>query len=599
MSSVDPLVAPTVVAGSGRINARSLDAALASIQATINTLIAALGVARQSDDTFAEDSIPWRAFNQATKDSIAVTMQQVVAIRNQVTKNLSQPLGDAEWVGITPEGGQNIADVTYTYSGAPKAGSIAETITVPGDPAESFTLKMRVRAMVPATWVRDAAFRTGAVYCETFPFLPTGGVTVEGGRVFTGDLNFAPFATSAPVITPAAGSYLNTQLITITPAAGCAVAYTTDGSTPTIDSPIYAGPFTIASVDDMAGNVTVKALAFGGGFLASSVATSAFSTLVAATPAISPTGSQYGSQVVTMTSDAGTNIYYTTDGSTPTEGGGTSVLYSAPKYVGQLAASGATNTVKMKAFNGGYLTSPEGSGSLTGVATPTPVISPATGDYTGSQLVTITCAEAGATIRYTTDGSTPTSSHGTIYSLPFALSTFLTLGQTKTVKAVAYNAYYAASGVASTAFTRNACDCTVLTVGQTVAFACSAGINSPGEYFTITFNGVYDGSQFVGTAVNVGGTFGNFSLAATLTRTCTSANETQWYLYIPGALLGISTHNFTVPQPTYSPIWRVGFVAQSLVIDLPFTYTNTCMSSTLTKVYPSVSTVMNIAVAAP
>ncbi|MBR1809947.1 MAG: InlB B-repeat-containing protein [Paludibacteraceae bacterium] len=54
----------------------------------------------------------------------------------------------------------------------------------------------------------------------------------------------------------------------------------------------------------------------------------------------------------------------------------------------------------------------------------TPVISPADGTVlkAGSNTVTITCATAGASIYYTTDGTTPSSSNGTLYSASFTLN---------------------------------------------------------------------------------------------------------------------------------------------------------------------------------
>ncbi|MGB8166856.1 MAG: choice-of-anchor Q domain-containing protein [Chthoniobacteraceae bacterium] len=52
-----------------------------------------------------------------------------------------------------------------------------------------------------------------------------------------------------------------------------------------------------------------------------------------------------------------------------------------------------------------------------------PLISPASGTYTGSVAVSIATAAQGAAIRYTLDGSDPSETSGTIYSGPFALTT--------------------------------------------------------------------------------------------------------------------------------------------------------------------------------
>ena len=66
---------------------------------------------------------------------------------------------------------------------------------------------------------------------------------------------------------------------------------------------------------------------------------------------------------------------------------------------------------------------------ISNVATPT--FSPDAGRYENAQTVTIACETSGATIYYTTDGTTPSNS-STVYSSP------LTISETTTVKAVAY-----------------------------------------------------------------------------------------------------------------------------------------------------------------
>jgi uncharacterized protein (DUF1800 family) len=72
-----------------------------------------------------------------------------------------------------------------------------------------------------------------------------------------------------------------------------------------------------------------------------------------------------------------------------------------------------------------------------------PVLSPAPGTYGGGQSVTLFTSTAGAQIRYTTDGSVPTPTTGTLYSGPFLVAS------TAQVKAIAYLGGLADSSVVS------------------------------------------------------------------------------------------------------------------------------------------------------
>jgi hypothetical protein len=76
-----------------------------------------------------------------------------------------------------------------------------------------------------------------------------------------------------------------------------------------------------------------------------------------------------------------------------------------------------------------------------------PTFSPPAGGYGSAQSVTISTTTVGASIRYTTDGSTPTSSVGTVYVSPVSVSSSLTL------KAIAYKSGMTDSTVASAAYT--------------------------------------------------------------------------------------------------------------------------------------------------
>jgi hypothetical protein len=90
---------------------------------------------------------------------------------------------------------------------------------------------------------------------------------------------------------------------------------------------------------------------------------------------------------------------------------------------------------------------PGGSqGASCTTATAKPTFSPAAGTYSEEQTVTISTPTSGATIYYTTNGSTPTTA-STAYTTP------ITVSSTETVKAISYFPGWATSSVGSAAYT--------------------------------------------------------------------------------------------------------------------------------------------------
>jgi len=85
----------------------------------------------------------------------------------------------------------------------------------------------------------------------------------------------------------------------------------------------------------------------------------------------------------------------------------------------------------------------------TGVPTAPPTFSPKAGTYSGTQMVSINDAVAGATIYYTTDGTTPTTSSPQFTGTPITVST------SESLKAVALASGYVRSSVASAAYIIN------------------------------------------------------------------------------------------------------------------------------------------------
>ena len=104
-------------------------------------------------------------------------------------------------------------------------------------------------------------------------------------------------------------------------------------------------------------------------------------------------------------------------------------------YSGPISVS-SNLTLKAIAYKSGMTTSAVTSGNYSiqaaATAMPTPTFNPPAGTYTSAQWVTISTT-TGASIRYTTDGSTPTSLVGTLYTGPVNVSSSLTL------KAIAYH----------------------------------------------------------------------------------------------------------------------------------------------------------------
>src|ERR1039458_6858928 len=177
--------------------------------------------------------------------------------------------------------------------------------------------------------------------------------------------------------------------------------------------------------------------------MATGVYTITTSLPTAATPTLSPAPGTYAtSQSVTLSDTTpGATIYYTTDSSTPTT---SSTVYNTPISVT------ATTTIKVIAAATGYNNSLVATGvytittSLPTAATPT--LSPLPGTYASSQSVTLSDTTPGATIHYTTDSSTPTTS-SKVYTTPISVTA------TTTIKAIAAATGYNNSSVAAGTYT--------------------------------------------------------------------------------------------------------------------------------------------------
>ncbi len=143
-------------------------------------------------------------------------------------------------------------------------------------------------------------------------------------------------------------------------------------------------------------------------------------------PSFTPLDGTYtNAQLVEIWSPTpGASIRYTTDGSRPSTTSGTVYTTPIPVTRGQ--------TITAIAYKSGMTASSVNSSVYGSIQSTTPQVgfpafSVTTGAYDGPQTITMSSATPDATIRYTTDGSVPTASQGTIYTGPITVSSDTTL----------------------------------------------------------------------------------------------------------------------------------------------------------------------------
>ena len=331
-----------------------------------------------------------------------------------------------------------VADVTFTPAGGiytstmeVELNSVTEGATIRyttdgSDPtALSNVYNRPITLNSGTTTIKAAAFRSG---------WQQSGVTQETYTI-TGTVAFAQ-----PIFSPAGGTYGNSQSVSIAAPipASAQVYYTLDGSIP---DPLNPNTFLYAPGDmiNITGDTTINAIAVLAGWNTSEMMSASY-TFQANAPIFSVPGGWYESpQIVALSSSTtGASIRYTLDGTNPSITNG--LDYTGPINVG------VNRTIKAYAYKAGYQNSAVIShtyaiGDYVPVVA-TPEFSIPSGIYQSAQSVTITVGTPGATIRYTTDGSDPSETLGTIYTAPVAISSSAIL------KAIAFRSDWQTSQIA-------------------------------------------------------------------------------------------------------------------------------------------------------
>ena len=253
-----------------------------------------------------------------------------------------------------------------------------------------------------------------------------------------------PAAAATPAFAWPTGTYNAAIEVAIADTTPGAVIYWNIGdSNPTTNSTLYTGSITVSSTE------IVNAIAVAPGYSQSAVASATYTintTLpVAATPTFSEGTNTYTSTQTITISDTtpGATVYFTTDGSTPTAN---SNLADGPISVS------STETINAIAIATGYTNSAVASATYTiNMTMPiaaTPTFSEGTNTYTSTQTITISDTTPGATVYFTTDGSTPTA-NSNLADGPIGIPA------TETIKAIAIASGYTNSAVATATYTIN------------------------------------------------------------------------------------------------------------------------------------------------
>jgi YD repeat-containing protein len=259
----------------------------------------------------------------------------------------------------------------------------------------------------------DDVYQNGIPY--TAPISFDTQMNIEAVSVIDGVYSDAVwcnyYVVAPPAASPDTGTLDRDTLVQLTATPSWAtIYYTTDGSDPTVNSNICTGPILVDH------DITIKAVSYINGILSAPAVFSYTRLPGPAAPAADPAPGAYSSpQQVTLTCpDPDAEIYYTTDGSLPSDDG---TLYSAPFPVSTslvVEAASVKDGVYSNVYDFNYT-----------IVTP-PYASIDSGAYTSGTTIYLYTNTPGATINYTIDGSSPVAS-GQAYTEPIILDHDLTV----------------------------------------------------------------------------------------------------------------------------------------------------------------------------
>ncbi len=244
----------------------------------------------------------------------------------------------------------------------------------------------------------------------------------------------------APVIEPNGGEFAESQMVSISAKDGT-IHYTTDGSDPTVESPIYENPFEITTT------TTVKAIVINDGET-SSVTSAIFTKVEAPVTSLNPASGyvKVGSRILVQFEGQVSKLYYSVNDGEYTE---VAVTNYYPITITEDMV--VDNKVKINAYHtytlGETVLQSEIAEATYNVVNPEIIFVTPSTIFATSLDVELSASPEDAAIYYTLDGTDPTTS-----STPYSAA--IPLNATTTIKAIAV-VEGIASAVASATYTKS------------------------------------------------------------------------------------------------------------------------------------------------
>jgi hypothetical protein len=352
------------------------------------------------------------------------------------------------------------ASVTYTLSATPSAGTYNATqnVTLSTSPTGA-TIYYTTDGTTPTT--SSSAYSTPIAVSSTttIKFFAKDSVGNQSG-VSTATYTIDTVAPTVSVA-PTAGTYGSTQSVTLTGSDNSGttptIYYTTDGSTPTTGSTVYSGAITVSATTtikylavDSAGNQTTGSVTYT--INIDTTPPNAVTGLTAGTVTMSSINVSWTPS--TSTDTANYEVAYSQDGTNYTVSG--TVLVGVNSYtVTGLPTTGTQYTIRVIAIDGANnrstattVTATTAASGTTDTTAPVVKVYPTNTTFASDKSVTVTIMpDETATVYYTLDGTTPTTSSA-VYSSPLSITS------TKTLKYFAKDTAGNNSAVATSTYTK-------------------------------------------------------------------------------------------------------------------------------------------------